>query len=306
MIDQHPLGYLLGLEGVALLKAFGGAYDRDFTIARIDEVRRLLDEAERLGTGASAQPLDTEAGYRDWAPYYDQPDNQMIDLEQPVVRAILDELPPGVALDAACGTGRHAAYLQDLGHRVVGVDSSPDMLAVARDKLPDVDFHQADLTSLPLADDEVDLVVCGLALMHVGDLAPVLAEFARVLKPRGHLVVSDARGLLGDLPIPVIRTGSDGRPGYLPQHIRRTSEYLGVALSLGFEVRSCEEPVRPSPLVDDDDIPAADGDPAPVPLAGEPPDIWSLHELCAEAANAAYRDSPAAIVLHFQLGGGGS
>jgi len=34
VIYQHPLAYLLGLEGLALLRAFSGAYDRDFTIDR--------------------------------------------------------------------------------------------------------------------------------------------------------------------------------------------------------------------------------------------------------------------------------
>ena len=39
VIYQHPLAYLLGLEGVALLRAFSGVYDREFTLARLDEMR---------------------------------------------------------------------------------------------------------------------------------------------------------------------------------------------------------------------------------------------------------------------------
>jgi len=38
VIYQHPLAYLLGLEGVALLHAFAGEYDREFTEARLAEV----------------------------------------------------------------------------------------------------------------------------------------------------------------------------------------------------------------------------------------------------------------------------
>jgi SAM-dependent methyltransferase len=41
---------------------------------------------------------------------------------------MLDDLPVGIALDVACGTGRHARYLAELGHRVIGVDSAPAML----------------------------------------------------------------------------------------------------------------------------------------------------------------------------------
>ena len=125
MIYQHPLAYLLGLEGVALLHAFAGEYDRDFTEARLAEIRALLDSADQLGSGAAIQPIPVVEGYGAWAESYDLPGNQLIDLEQPIVREILDGLPPGIALDAACGTGRHAEYLATLGHTVIGVDSFP-------------------------------------------------------------------------------------------------------------------------------------------------------------------------------------
>ena len=42
MIYQHPLGYLLGLEGLALLRAFNGEQGRDFTLARFAEIRAPL------------------------------------------------------------------------------------------------------------------------------------------------------------------------------------------------------------------------------------------------------------------------
>jgi hypothetical protein len=41
VIYQHPLAYLLGLEGVALLRAFSGVYDQDFTLARFREIQAL-------------------------------------------------------------------------------------------------------------------------------------------------------------------------------------------------------------------------------------------------------------------------
>jgi len=75
----------------------------------------------------------------------------------------LDALPPGTALDAACGTGRHARYLHARGHRVIGVDASPAMLEVAREALPDADLRLGNLTALPLETASVDLAVCSLA-----------------------------------------------------------------------------------------------------------------------------------------------
>ena len=76
---------------------------------------------------------------------------------------------------------------------VIGVDSSLEMLAVARAKVPGGEFREGDLHQLPVPDQHVDLVVCALALAHVPELGPVLAEFVCVLQPGGHLVISDSR-----------------------------------------------------------------------------------------------------------------
>lgn len=301
VIYQHPLAYLLGLEGVALLRAFAGEYGRDFTEARLAEIRDLLDALAELGAGADTAEMATADGYQNWAESYDAPGNQLIDLEQPIVREILDGLPPGIALDAACGTGRHSEYLNALGHEVVGVDTSPEMLAKARAKVPSGKFLEADLHGLPLPDDSFDAIVCALALTHVPNLASVLAEFVRVLRPGGHVLVSDSRGLVGDAGLPLVKRCRDGRFGYMPTHARLTSDYLKAALPLGLQVRRCEEPHRPFPLVDQRGVPTGDTDPLPDPVRDSPPNIWTLHRWCTEATNAAYRDTPVAIVWHFQL-----
>jgi SAM-dependent methyltransferase len=294
------LAYLLGLEGLALLRAFAGEYDREFTEARLREVSALMESVLRSDDGACAQALTTAEGYRSWAATYDLQANQLIDLEQPLVREILNRLPPGTALDAACGTGRHASYLASLGHKVIGVDSSIEMLTAARGKRPKGDFRLADLHYLPLPDNQVDVVVCALALTHVPDLRPVLSEFARVLRPGGHLVISDSRGFFGDITLPLVKTGPDGTPGYIPNRNRLTSEYLVTALSLGLEVLSCAEPRHSGPLVDEDGIPPTATGPAMVHVPGAPPNIWALHSWATAATNAAYRDNPAVIVWHFQ------
>jgi SAM-dependent methyltransferase len=303
VIYQHPLAYLLGLEGIALLRAFAGEYDSEFTLARIREIRALLDAAEELGDGVEETPMTMQEGYALWASWYDEPGNELLEVEQPVVHEILDALPVGVALDAACGTGRHAAYLASLGHKVIGVDATPEMLEVARAKIPAGDFYEADLGDLPLADDSVDVVVCGIAASHVPDLTPVFAELARVLRSGGHLVLTDSRGLIGDIGLPLARTRPDGTFGYIPVWSRLASDYLAVALPLGFEVRRCEEPQRRMPLVDEEGRDLADPD-TPEHRPGRPPITWALHRFAPEATNAAYRGTPQVIIWHFQLGGG--
>jgi ubiquinone/menaquinone biosynthesis C-methylase UbiE len=308
VIYQHPLAYLLGLQGHALLRAFSGEYGREFTRARLAEIQELLDSAEQLGEGCSATPVTSAEGYESWAPHYDEPGNAMVDREGPIVRAILDRLwdgTPRVALDAACGTGRHAAHLVSLGHTVIGVDNSPAMLALARAKVPGVRWHEGELDRLPLPDDHVDIVVCGLALTHLPDLRPVLAEFVRVLRPGGHLVISDVRGIVpGGKRYPVIVTRSDGSIGYIPCWTHSTSDYLRAALPLGLRARLCEEPARPSPLVDRTGTPPGDGEPAVRYVAGDGvPGVWSLHPWASEATNATFKERPHFIVWHFELSG---
>jgi hypothetical protein len=74
MIYQHPLAYLLRLEGIALLRAWAGDYDKDFVRARLAEVRRLLDD-ELLANhdGVLVTRGDTVTAYRQWAATYDEP-----------------------------------------------------------------------------------------------------------------------------------------------------------------------------------------------------------------------------------------
>jgi ubiquinone/menaquinone biosynthesis C-methylase UbiE len=299
MTFLSPVGYLLGIEGTALLRGIQyGTADRAFVAARLEEIRALLDDSALANAGVDAEPgaISVNEVYQDWAPHYDEP-NSMIELEEPTVREILDGLPVGTVLDAACGTARHGAYLAGRGHRVIGTDASPDMLALARRKLPDAEFHRADLHELPLPDASVDAVVCSLALSYVKDLRPVFAEFAKVLRPGGHLVVSDAHDALTPVRPTLARTvtAQDGteRHAILPEYHRPLSHYLAAALPLGLQVRRCEE-LRRADAEAGAVVPSvAPEQPLPVEVS------WELLSRCPEASAIAL-DVPIVVVWHFQ------
>ncbi len=294
MIYQRPLAYLLGLEGVALLRAFAGDFDRDFGEARVAEIRQLLDSPALSGEGVLATRVDTVDGYRVWSATYDQPGNGLFAHEEPIVHDILSGIPAGTALDAACGTGRHAGYLAAKGHRVIGVDSSPDMLGRARRRVPEADFREGELHHIPVPDGHVDIVVCALALTHLPDVRPVIAEFARVLRPGGHLVITDVHHELVALgSVPRVRS-ADGEPGLLPAYRHRASDYLGGALPLGLQLRRCDEPRFSAGDVSGrmtDDVSTGPWDLWP----------WSLLGVAPAAAAAAWNDTPTVVVWHFQL-----
>jgi SAM-dependent methyltransferase len=292
VIYEHPLAYLLGLEGVALLRAFTGEFDRQFVEARLAEVRELLDDESLNGQGVLVDRVDTVDGYRVWSQTYDEPRNGLFDFEEPLVREILDGQPTGVAVDAACGTGRYAEYLAARGHQVIGVDSSPDMLARARTRVPQAEFRLGDLRDLPLAEDSADTIVCGLALNHVAALEPVMAEFARVLRPGGHLVISD--GHQESVALGSIRSvvGPGGRPARVSTYRHLVGDYLRAALPVGLQVRRCEEPCLPA------SPPRSAASVGAGPWERWP---WSLAGLVPDAAHAVNAGRPVAIVWQFQL-----
>lgn len=99
-------------------------------------------------------------------------------------------------LDLGTGTGavaeRVAQMVGPQGH-VVGVDISPDMLALARRRvaaggLTNVQLREGRAESLPAADAAFDVVLSSLSLMYVLDRAAAAREIARVLRPQGRLV----------------------------------------------------------------------------------------------------------------------
>jgi len=300
MIYQHPLAYLLGLEGIALLRAWAGDFDEEFVHARLDEVRRLLDDESLNGPGVQVHRGDSETGYRQWADgydaqlrYEDEFGGGMFGVAETIIREVLDARPAGIALDAACGTGRVARYLHARGHQVIGVDSSPDMLALAHRGLPEADFREGVLERLPVPDDSVDVAVSTLALCHVPDLNPVMAEFARVLRPEGDLLISDIHAELVFRGSVVKALGPGGEPGLVATYRHQPGDYLRAALAAGLRVRRCEEPVtasKPLPLP----LPEPTADPGP--WSDWP---WSLADLIPEATRAAWR-TPSTIVWHFQ------
>jgi len=94
-------------------------------------------------------------------------------------------------LDVACGTGRHLEALRKR-HAVCGVDASPDMLRIARRRLPGVPLVLGDMRSFRL-DASFDVVTCLFsAIGHLRserDLLKAFSNFARHLKPGGIAVV---------------------------------------------------------------------------------------------------------------------
>jgi SAM-dependent methyltransferase len=93
-------------------------------------------------------------------------------------------------LDVACGTGTHLEHLA--GYEAEGLDLDTEMLAIARERLPETPFHEGDMTSFDLG-KRFDAVVCmfssiGYVRSEEG-LRSAIASMANHLEPGGVLVV---------------------------------------------------------------------------------------------------------------------
>jgi ubiquinone/menaquinone biosynthesis C-methylase UbiE len=112
-------------------------------------------------------------------------------------REWLGERARGRVLEVAIGTGRSLAHYP-ADAPVTGVELSPAMLAIARQRAADlgreVDIQEGDAEHLPFGDGSFDTVVCALALCTIPDPATAIGEMNRVLVPGGRLLLLDHIG----------------------------------------------------------------------------------------------------------------
>jgi SAM-dependent methyltransferase len=143
---------------------------------------------------ADQHKVSTQAAYDRLAGVWDDTDDNLWNeaLERTTVRQLLPRpLSDARVLDAGCASGAHAAWLDDQGCRVTGLDLSRPMVRQARTRTGSaVSYVVADLSAPPFADAVFDGILCSLALHYLEDMAATLAAFARMLRPTGWLMVT--------------------------------------------------------------------------------------------------------------------
>jgi demethylmenaquinone methyltransferase / 2-methoxy-6-polyprenyl-1,4-benzoquinol methylase len=129
--------------------------------------------------------------------------------QEPEAHALIADLglPPGSSgLDVGCGVGLYTLWLAEAvgpRGRVVGIEPSAERVEEARalvgHRLPAsrLEFREGDATKLDVADGTLDWLWCGDVLHHVQETARALAEFARVVRPGGRIVVKESQLLHG-------------------------------------------------------------------------------------------------------------
>lgn len=231
--------------------------------------------AHRREPGKQMIPMKT---YDDIAEWYDQwigahPMNE--DPFFPAVEALMGEVAGLHICDLACGQGRVARHLANRGARVVGIDLSAKLLAIARrheETNPrGIEYVQADAQNLS---EQVpglfDGVVCFLALMDIPDLPSTLHSVARILRPGGWFVFAilhpcfhTSQSGERETPEGAVRTigkyfvegywRSDtrpGPPGKIGAYHRTLSTYVNTLTDAGLQLMHVNEPGAPSTMLD--------------------------------------------------------
>jgi SAM-dependent methyltransferase len=116
-----------------------------------------------------------------------------VELQEPMVLPaqlrVFERLAPergSLLLDAGCGSAGAARVAAAAGCRVHGIDAAPELLAIARERLPDADLRHGELLALPWADATFDYVTGFNSFQYAADPVGALAEARRVLRPGGY------------------------------------------------------------------------------------------------------------------------
>jgi SAM-dependent methyltransferase len=187
--------------------------------------------------------VDVRSGYGEWVATYEDTVQDAMDVE---LLEALREVPwadMGTAADLGCGTGRTGAWLHDHGVDAIdGVDLTPEMLAVARERGVHRRLVEADVASTGLDSEAYDLVITSLVDEHLADLKPLYAEAARLARPDGTYV------LVGYHPQFIMATGmpthydsASGEPVAIETYVHQISDHVAAARAAGWGLEEMTE-----------------------------------------------------------------
>lgn len=128
----------------------------------------------------------------DFARYQNPPADTYYPLEYAFY--LLGDVENKLVVDLGCGSGEATVPLRQRGARVIGIDISPDLIAIAHRRLQqygvDAELRVASAYQTPIADESVDVVFC-MSLLHHLELDRVKKEIGRILKPDGLFIFKE-------------------------------------------------------------------------------------------------------------------
>ncbi len=160
----------------------------------------ILSKIAKKIVGKKSKPIaetEPDEGYDLWSESYDlQPDNLMLAYDELVFKAMSShvDFKYKIVADIGCGTGRHWREILDQKPlRLVGYDVSAGMLKILKQKFPGAETYQCSDNNIleNLGTSECDIIISTLALAHIQSPENAFAEWNRVLKPGGAILITD-------------------------------------------------------------------------------------------------------------------
>ena len=113
-------------------------------------------------------------------------------VERGLLRAFIELAGQGVIADVGCGPGHVTRFLAQQGADVIGLDLSPEMISIARERAPQLPFTVGSMLDLPFEDGAWAGAVALYSIIHFAERerARAFREFARALRRSGWLLVS--------------------------------------------------------------------------------------------------------------------
>jgi ubiquinone/menaquinone biosynthesis C-methylase UbiE len=200
-----------------------------------------------------ARDTNPTRAYDLWAKDYDsQPGNLMLELDEEIFTGLLAEIDvkDRSIVDIGCGTGRHwKNILEKAPSQLTGYDVSEKMLTILQNKFPAAVTHILQHNKLhETADNTIDIVISTLAVAHIEKISEAFAEWDRVLKNGGYVIITDYH------PMALTKGGKrtfihNGRIVSVRNHIHGIEELTHIAGQLQWQrirliERSIDETVK--------------------------------------------------------------
>lgn len=243
MFINYEKQHELRIVGLALLRNWLIGDDKTI-LSLLNEASEIIRDDNHGSDKKFEKPVryNLASGYKAWAETYDIPENLLIEIEGPAVKSILRKFEKGIALDAACGTGRYSDFLHSLGHSVTGVDISNAMLQKARKRNSQVNFIRSSINKLQFENNSFDLVICTLVLTHFPNITKIIKELSRVVRSGGHIVISDINPWLVVMGGHAKFRDKNGKRGYIKNYIYWHNVYVNAFNACGLKIVQCHEP----------------------------------------------------------------
>jgi SAM-dependent methyltransferase len=126
----------------------------------------------------------------DWAEIAEQAERPW---PGPAYGLVVERLDVGAGtdlLDVGCGAGRFLRLAAGRGATVSGIDGTPELLAIARERVPEADLCEGDLQFLPFGDTSLDVVTGFNSFFYAAYVVAAFRDAARVLRPGGSLALT--------------------------------------------------------------------------------------------------------------------